>query len=206
MKLLVITSPTEVAQEAEKLTALFKEGLDVLHFRKPDWKLEQYERLLRKLPAEHYKKIVIHSHFKLMGKYNLKGIHLQSRLLAEAEDTNVKEAFKLASKRNLAVSASMHSFQEIKNSKWKFDYVFLSPVFDSISKKGYTSGFKPEELRAFISAHTLPVKLIALGGVDEGTIKQVKEYGFSGAALLGAIWESEDGVEKFKKIKELIKE
>lgn len=204
MKLLVITSPEELEKEAEQITALFKEGLEVLHFRKPDWDLDRYERLLRKIPHEYYRKIVLHSHFKLIGKYNLKGIHLQSKFLVDAEDANVKEAFKLVSKRNLTVSASMHSLQTVRNNKWKFEYVFLSPVFDSISKTGYVSGFKSEELSEFIKTYISPVKLVALGGIDETNIEQIKEHGFSGAALLGAIWESDDSAGKFRRIKELI--
>ena len=42
-----------------------------------------------------------------------------------------------------------------------------------------------------------------MGGIDEDKIETAKELGFSGVALLGAIWQSEQPVEKFKRIYEL---
>ena len=45
-------------------------------------------------------------------------------------------------------------------------------------------------------------KIIALGGIDEDKIDMVNDSGFSGIALLGAIWQNENPVGKFKRIKE----
>ncbi len=204
MKLLVITSPVEEENEAGKINRLFDEGLQILHLRKPDWESEKYELLLKKIAPQHYKKIVIHSHFKLIGKYNLKGIHLKSRMLLESETQNIKEAFRLAAKRNLTISASMHSLQQLRENKRKFDYVFLSPVFDSISKKGYSAAFDMEEVRTFLAGYNSPVEVMALGGVHEGNIQQLVSCGFSGAALLGNIWCEGESLEQFRKIKKII--
>ena len=55
-------------------------------------------------------------------------------------------------------------------------------------------------------------KVIALGRIDENNIKQVKNYGFGGAAVMGAIWDKFDTccnreyaclIEYFKKLKKL---
>ncbi|HVD97618.1 MAG TPA: thiamine phosphate synthase [Cytophagaceae bacterium] len=203
MKLFVITHPQEVEQEAEKLTQLFREGLEVLHFRKPGWSLVAYEALLKKIPPGYYKRIVIHSHFNLIEKYNLKGIHFSGQHLSSSAETQIKEMIKLAMRRNLTVSGSMHSFHEIEENKIKFDYVFLSPLFNSISKEGYHSMFELKEVKDFLSHYTGSTKIIALGGIDETNIQLVADCGFSGAALLGAVWNEENGVEKFRKIKVL---
>jgi len=36
MKLIIVTAPTFFVEEDKIITALFEEGLDILHLRKPD--------------------------------------------------------------------------------------------------------------------------------------------------------------------------
>jgi thiamine monophosphate synthase len=43
--------------------------------------------------------------------------------------------------------------------------------------------------------------IIALGGIDEDKIALVRKIGFIGVAVLGAIWNSKNPVEKFIRIK-----
>lgn len=93
-----------------------------------------------------------------------------------------------------------HSLKELENCKEKYDYAFLSPVFDSISKAGYESHMDLKEVEKVLKNRE--DKIIALGGIDEDKIDTVKVLGFSGIALLGAIWKSDNPVEKFKQIKE----
>lgn len=93
-----------------------------------------------------------------------------------------------------------HSLQELEEYSMDYDFAFLSPIFDSISKRGYKSPFELKDLKAFLIGRK--EKIIALGGIDEDKIETVREAGFSGIALLGAIWQSEDPVEKYEQIKE----
>ena len=46
MKLILITTPTYFVEEDKIITALFEEGLDTLHLRKPDTAPMFAERLL----------------------------------------------------------------------------------------------------------------------------------------------------------------
>lgn len=86
---------------------------------------------------------------------------------------------------------------------------FLSPVFDSISKQGYKSKFDLRELRIFfqkqniLSDENSRSEAIALGGVDEDKIQFCSELGFAGVAVCGAIWQNNNPLEKFKKLKAL---
>ncbi|MDF1674850.1 MAG: thiamine phosphate synthase [Vicingaceae bacterium] len=93
-----------------------------------------------------------------------------------------------------------HSLKELENCKEKYDYAFLSPVFDSISKAGYKSQLNLKEVSNVLK--NKKDKIIALGGIDEDKINTIKAIGFSGIALLGTIWKSDNPVEKFKQIKE----
>jgi thiamine-phosphate pyrophosphorylase len=101
-----------------------------------------------------------------------------------------------------------HSLEELENyhpSK-PAQEAFLSPVFDSISKQGYKSKFS-DRLYTLLQFHPSLISairgknIIALGGIDEDKIELVRKTGFAGAAVLGAIWNSKDPLEKFLRIK-----
>jgi len=91
-----------------------------------------------------------------------------------------------------------HSLDELKRYDGKYEYAFLSPVFDSISKKGYKSGFDLSET----GLHVRGKKIVALGGVDESKIETCRGLGFCGIAVLGAVWQSADPLGTFLRIKE----
>ena len=52
MKLILITTPTYFVEEDKIITALFEEGLDTLHLRKPDTAPMFAERLLTLIPEQ----------------------------------------------------------------------------------------------------------------------------------------------------------
>lgn len=200
MKLILITPPTCFVEEDKIITALFEEGLDLLHLRKPDIAPMYAERLLTLIPEQYHKRIVVHENFYLKDEYMLKGIHLNSR------NPHIPDNYKGH------ISHSCHTLEEVKECKKGCDYVFLSPVFDSISKQSYHSNYTPEEIKKAYKAGIIDKKVIALGGIDEDNIRQVKDYGFGGAAILGAIWNRFDTccdrdytclIEHFKKLKKL---
>jgi thiamine-phosphate pyrophosphorylase len=201
MQIVVITDHQETENEAEKITALFEEGLQILHFRKPDCGIENYERMLKSIPSKYYKRIVLHSHYKLIEKYNLRGIHLTGKYKELIDEKMQAELFRTVSKRRITISTSMHSLEEVKNNKWKYNYIFLSPVFDSISKEGYRSKFDLKEIKSFLSSYNASPKLMALGGVTETNVKTIREIGFAGLVLMGSIWKSGNSLETFKQIK-----
>lgn len=79
MKLILLTMPDFFIEEHQILTALFDEGLELLHLRKPDSESVYLERLLTLIPETYRKRIVLHDHFYLKSEYNLAGIHLNNR-------------------------------------------------------------------------------------------------------------------------------
>ena len=69
------------------------------------------------------------------------------------------------------------------------DYVFLSPIFDSISKRGYRSQFSLTELQKAAAEGIIDSKVVALGGITKDKLPLLQSLHFGGAAMLGAIWE-----------------
>ena len=85
-----------------------------------------------------------------------------------------------------SISRSCHSLEEIIEYKPVCDYVFLSPIFQSISKEGYGSGFPLDGLRN--AKGIIDDKVIALGGICSQTITKLRDIPFGGVAVLGALW------------------
>ena len=176
MKWIIITSPEFLSGEAIFIDKLFLQGLDLLHVRKPDASLEAYKRLLLQIPKHWYSRIVLHEHFALAEKFGLHGIHLNRRC------SQVPDSFRGS------ISCSCHTLEEVKKQKASKDYVFLSPIFDSISKVGYHAAFSPTLLKQAAIENVIDEKVIALGGITAKNIPLVKEWHFGGVALLGDIW------------------
>lgn len=176
-----------------------EEEWDFLHVRKPDYNREEMINFLEMIPEYHHK-VVLHSHYDLIRDFEVAGISLNKRVLSEfAYEDELKvscdyrqylirngDVYVHGIKPDL-VSYSGHRFSEIQHLPINTDYVFLSPIFDSISKRGYTSGFDDAEiLGAFLSETNR--KVIALGGIDNTRIEKCKNLGFDGYAMLGYIW------------------
>jgi thiamine-phosphate pyrophosphorylase len=85
------------------------------------------------------------------------------------------------------VSRSCHTLDEVAADRTS-DYLFLSPIFDSISKEGYRSAFTPATLREAAARGLLGERVAALGGVRPELLPTLRDLGFGGAALLGCIW------------------
>ena len=193
MKLIVITTPHFFEGESRILSLLFQEGMERLHLRKPQSNIDELRRLLETIPPEYYPRIVLHDHFELVLEYKPVGIHLNSR------NYSVPEGFKGS------ISRSCHSLEEIHENQ-KLAYVFLSPIFQSISKEGYGSGFPMEVLQKAASDGIINEKVIALGGMDQTTIPLVKPLNFGGVAVLGALWVNEPSGNQIEPIIERYKQ
>ena len=176
MKLIILTPPDFFVEEDKILSALFEEGLDLLHLRKPGTEPVYSERLLTLLPESHLNQIVVHDHFYLKEEFSLRGIHLNSR----------NPAPPLGYKGHL--SKSFHNMDDLKAEKKNFNYVFLSPIFDSISKSDYTSAFEINALKEAAAKGITDKKVMALGGITTENIALVKDLGFGGVVILGDLW------------------
>ena len=175
MKLIAITQPSIIEGESSYICRLFESGIDIVHLRKPDADIEQCRRLLRELSDEERRKKVIHDHHELINEFDLKGLHFNKNITVVPGDY---KGFK---------TRSCHSFEEVIKYKNDYDYVFLSPIFDSISKVGYKSAFTDEILREASSKNIIDNKVVALGGVTFDKIPYLKELNFGGAAMMGAL-------------------
>lgn len=175
--IIAITPPVFLKNEAETINKILSDNeAHYLHIRKPGSSESEIVSLLKQIHPSHFSRLKLHDHFQLVSKYNLGGIHLNSRNPEISPEILSKDI----DNKRFSVSKSVHSVEELDNNS-RFDYQFISPVFDSISKKGYNAGFNLTELSDKIKGKNV----IALGGVTPDKFPLLKSLGFRGAALLG---------------------
>lgn len=173
---IAITPEKPVADEAAKIAHLLTGGgFQRVHLRHPGADANEIATILRDVPSALLHRISVHS-YNALPNHRHTGLHLSST------DTGALPAEGLLSK-------SCHSLDEIIALGGQYDYMFLSPIFDSLSKEGYKSNFTLDaRLKDAVSLH----QVIALGGINSQNLYTVKRAGFAGAAMLGAIpWEME---------------
>ena len=177
---ILITLPRILKNEAETLAALCGAGVSVIHIRKPEASEPEIEELLKTLQAlgADMSRLTIHYNEPLARKYGLGGVHLRiEELLAGAGE-------------GLRRSCSAHGWTEAERAATDADYVFLSPLFDSISKPGYHSAIDPAEAAERLRCRK--GRIVALGGIRPANIARVRRIGFDGAAVLGAAWSADE--------------
>ena len=179
MRLVVITRPDFGAGEAETIRELLDGGIDRVHLRKPYAPEAAMRRLLDRLDPAVMPRITLQDCLGLAAEYGAGGVHLNARHPASPQGF-----------RGL-VSRSCHSLAELKEHA-ACDYLFLSPIFDSISKAGYTARFTGEMLQEAAAHGIVNDRVLALGGVRPDYLPCIRAYGFGGAALMGCIWQAAD--------------
>ena len=178
MRRIGITPEQEVFREQERITAWLRSGeVEFFHIRKPQFTETQLREYLSLFPADVRERLTLHDHHHLAAEYGIGGLHLNRRNPYVAEN--------LADKR---ISASCHSIGEFAKQQAHCAYCFLSPIFDSVSKQGYTSAFAPDTLKRAFAEGLLNGKAVALGGVTHEKIPLLQEIGFSACASIGDLW------------------
>lgn len=183
--MIVITSETLVHKEFDIINELFKEGLDVLHVRKPGMSQDELAAYLQGIDEMYRSQICLHQWHLLVESLGINRFHYKD------------DAQSLYQKKNSAtiLSASTHSMDTFNKLPNEFSYAFLSPVFESISKVGYKP--KVNMVNALEQRSNFKTKLVALGGVDSENVAYLLESGYNDVALSGAIWNSSEPIKKF---------
>lgn len=199
MKIIVISQQSQLEIEPYQVVKMFDLGLQTFHLRKPKFSTNQLKKYIDLIPKKYHNRIVIHSHHKLALKYPLKGVHI-TKVHKKRPIRTKFTLFRLKLKnKHISVSTSANKFSTLieGSDSYYYDYVLLSPIFDSHSNK-YHSGFTEQTLKNNIPKSQFDI--IARGGIDINTIDKVNELGFRGAALYTGLWKQPDPVLYFSQI------
>ena len=189
MQIIVISSKDKFRSEVAHVTKMFEAGLEVFHLRKPKFSQKRIEDYIEEIPKKYHNRVVIHSFRDLVKKYDLGGVHLTKRHKKKRFGVAWKFFMLKLRKPDLSVSTSCHDLTKLSLYASKYDYVMLSPIYNSVSVNGAQAGYAFGSLKKVIK-EIGGDKIVALGGLEASKIDDAKLLGFSGVALLGAIWDS----------------
>jgi thiamine-phosphate pyrophosphorylase len=89
------------------------------------------------------------------------------------------------------VGLSTHDLGEVRRAAAAgADYASLSPIFASRSKPGYGPALGPDALADAAAAVAIPV--LALGGVTAARVRDCREAGAAGVAVMGEVMAAEN--------------
>lgn len=175
---IAITPEQPVDDEASKITSLLSAGDWRIHLRHPGASRREISDIIGKVDPRLHSRIVLHGHFDLINDFNIGGLHLNRRCPVAPAGFRGR------------VSCSCHSIEELLGLPDSIAYATLSPVFDSISKAGYTARLSDADLRRLDDCR---VAVVALGGVTPEHLESVRCYNFAGYAVLGFLhWEASE--------------
>lgn len=165
-----MTTPNFFIEEHQIVTALFDEGLESLHLRKPGSQPVFSERLLSLIPETYRRRIVVHDHFYLKDEFNLKGIHLSPR------NPQPPDGYKGH------VSCSCYRSEDIRGLKRNMDYVLFS--IRQTPEDSLPIGM----IRELVDEGTIDKKVYLQGFVCDEDIPVLRHAGVEGVVVQNAIW------------------
>lgn len=168
---IAITPEKIFINEIEYIIEILDAGWDYVHIRHPHSTIQDIRKIIIQIPEKYHSKLKLHDNFNLVEEFKLGGLHLNHRNHIMPQNWNGK------------ISKSCHSIEELNTNLNIYEYITLSPIYDSISKQGYVSNFTATQLDSIPQN-----KVIALGGVTLERINNIKRYPFIGFAMLGYLF------------------
>jgi thiamine-phosphate pyrophosphorylase len=139
---------------------------------------------MRKLTRAHKVKLFINDRFDIALAVGADGVHLTQNSIPVA---SVRETVK----KRLLIGVSTHSLKEAGDAeKGGADFITFGPVFKTPSKMRYGKPVGTEALKKVCRNITIPV--FAIGGIKRNRIRDVRQSGVHGVAMIREILMSED--------------
>lgn len=191
--MIIITSPDIITNEIAIIHRLFQEGMSLLHIRKPKMSKSELAQFISNIDKAYHSKLVMHQYYELADDFDIGRFHItEKNRVGFYESTK-----KLKDKPGVVFSTSTHTIEEFNGLSAVFQYAFLSPVYESISKQGYKPGH--DILASAKERANFTSRLVALGGITHKNCIVTIKSGFDDIALLGSVWNAEYPLEEFKK-------
>lgn len=204
-KMLLLYGITDRAWEGrqtlyEQVEEALEGGITILQLREKNLKEEDFIREaveLRSLCHKYQVPLIINDNVQVALKSGADGVHVG------ITDTPVAEIRELTGK-NFIIGATAKTVEQAKEAeKSGADYLGVGAVFPSSTKKTAIRITK-EELQKICSSVKIPA--VAIGGITDENISEIKGGGMSGIAVVSAIFGAENIKEAAVELKEKARE
>lgn len=184
----------------EQVEEALKGGITILQLREKNLKEEDFIREaveIRSLCHKYNVPLIINDNVQVAFKSGADGVHVG------ITDTPVAEIRELTGK-NFIIGATAKTVEQAKEAeKSGADYLGVGAVFPSSTKKTAIRITK-EELQKICSSVKIPA--VAIGGITDENISEIKGVGMSGIAVVSAIFGAENIKEAAVELKEKARE
>jgi thiamine-phosphate pyrophosphorylase len=192
----LITNTNDHPFEADKINRLFNAGLDVLHLRKPHHSKDEIVEILKRIEPKYHNRIILHQHYALIKKFDLRGIHVRHEERASLFFNKLYLPSLRRSNKNMVVSATIEHIESVKSlSNGPVNCLLFSGIFNEHTTARLSLNLQKVNLKKFLADMKFPV--YAMGGVTADTCALAKQLGFAGIVLQNYIWDAKDAVQKF---------
>lgn len=186
--------------EYEVLLTLFESGLDDLYFRREMTRkdiLDVYEHIP---PQFHNRLILPLTAAQWRYETGFKRYHVKEKqrglegLYFEKEEMG-----------DYRFSTAIHCYSDMEILNDRYEMILVSPLFNSMSKPGYTAMCASERMKFENSSGS--IRKIGLGGINLESMTQFPEVvqSFDGIALMSGLWQEKNMHSTFLKIRKLWK-
>ncbi len=182
------------------IEVVLEAGVKAIQLREKDLSVREIFDMavwMRELTGEYGAKLFINDRVDVALAAEADGIHLtRSSMPAHA-------VRKITGDR-LLIGVSTHSCEEaVQAEKDGADFILLGPVYETSSKMKYGSPVGIGTLRDAKARVSIPV--IAIGGIRPDKVREVREAGADGIALISAILQSKNMRETTEEFLRLMK-
>ena len=209
MQIRLVSHFEAVQGEHDLLLKVLEQSNALFHLRKRDFSDIEMLNYLNAIPEEFHGRIIMHSHFHFVNSFNFLGFHFNKQFdLTQLSKTVDQQTLELIQSK--VIGFSVHNLNDILALANTYDYVLISPVFDSISNRGYNSKIKIKTFQKFLEQQEDRIPVIAMGGIKTENIPLAYTAGFDGIALLGHIWnhliDTKNVEEAFKRFEQVVQQ
>jgi thiazole tautomerase (transcriptional regulator TenI) len=196
LELHVISHEDQTATDLIRCWGPIASWVDAFHVRYKHRSVEQIDEIVQHLQesgAVPSFKLMINQYFSLATSRNCGGIHLP-------EHVSIDEEWQSSIQRQMRIGRSVHSLDGAKKAEDEgVDYIMVGHIFPSPSKPDHLPLGLPS-LRQIVKSIPLPV--IAVGGIDTDRINQVMSTGCAGIAVISAVSRHHSPLQVVQKLKE----
>jgi len=189
-RLYLITDRKLVTRYASLIMAVrqaLKGGIKAIQLREKDMgtrDLLQLAYKIRSLTAEYGAKLFINDRFDIALAVGADGVHLTQRSIPVSHVRDIV-------KKRLLIGVSTHDMKEAAEAeKGGADFITFGPVYRTPSKLRYGKPVGVDALKRINKKMNIPV--FAIGGINNSRIKDVRESGAHGAAMIREVLASDD--------------
>ena len=188
--LYLITDRKLLTPHSSLLTAVedaLRGGVKVVQLREKDLNTRELLELaykMRELIKKYHAKLFINDRVDIALAVDADGVHIgQKSIPAYAVRKIVQD--------KLIIGVSTHSFDEaLEAERSGADFITLGPIYETPSKLKYGKPIGVDTLKRVKLEVSLPV--FGIGGIKLDKVREVKETGADGIALISAILASKD--------------